>query len=698
MTQQLNENQEQVFLEEQFRNVFFSKRPDPKRSRLQLDPNANKKKLRKNSLTNRTVALPNVKTAAASSKAAATIATKAPKFIRRFRSRSLPIISYRQSQLSGASPLGLPSGLPNGLVSASTVHAVSSTGFAKQSANLNKSVNSISHSSNGSSGNAATAVVGNNPNTHSHIHNTQTLSHSHNHTQGHGSGHGHGHGQPPLLPPINLQSLKEIDLHEILKNPQLRHDILFDPQLQFRPNLDGERGKRKKNIIDNYWGEIEKECHNIFVMKNFNLKNSRIPSLFITLRDILLSLLPYKDRNNVNDIMDMDLLVQQLSIGTFDFVSLANWMGKIFKCHCAPMRDNWVTEMVNKFTQANNENSVEKLVCGLRMIFSILEAMKLDVANHQIRILRPVLIETAVEFEKDYFSQLIGHHKLDIADLLKWYKRGYLKKLEVMKTIFPNEIDNNVTKEHFNRNFLISSILELLSCRKMVNEFPLTLAFDHTRLILLRADIRQLVCIQLCVVLYKQLIFNNSGKLTAQEKSKALLPETINKIQEEILSIVTDDNGTIKWTRNVNAILLQLVKNSYGATNLNQGMIDFSYSWLIKQIQPNLEVYGLMEEKIFKELLIEISGNLRSGNESASASNTNSTGSINSTGNNKNISNISIPTIVSGKKLPISTKNATTGAATRSTSEMANISTRIATLVKFHWNVFGSYYIEYLNN
>ena len=56
-------------------------------------------------------------------------------------------------------------------------------------------------------------------------------------------------------------------MHEILKNPQLRHDILFDPQLQFRPNLDGERGKRKKSIIDKYWLEVRKECQGFFNQK-----------------------------------------------------------------------------------------------------------------------------------------------------------------------------------------------------------------------------------------------------------------------------------------------------------------------------------------------------------------------------------------------------------------------------------------------
>lgn len=61
---------------------------------------------------------------------------------------------------------------------------------------------------------------------------------------------------PAPLPPVNIQSLREIDLAEILKNPQLRHDILFDPQLQFRPNLDGERGRRKKSLMINIGQEF----------------------------------------------------------------------------------------------------------------------------------------------------------------------------------------------------------------------------------------------------------------------------------------------------------------------------------------------------------------------------------------------------------------------------------------------------------
>lgn len=46
---------------------------------------------------------------------------------------------------------------------------------------------------------------------------------------------------PALLPPITTDTLKELDLHEILRCRQLRHDIYFDANLMFRPNLDGDR-------------------------------------------------------------------------------------------------------------------------------------------------------------------------------------------------------------------------------------------------------------------------------------------------------------------------------------------------------------------------------------------------------------------------------------------------------------------------
>ncbi|GMG55787.1 unnamed protein product [Ambrosiozyma monospora] len=102
--------------------------------------------------------------------------------------------------------------------------------------------------------------------------------------------------QQLLLPPVNLQSLHEIDLHEVLKNPQLRHDILFDPQLQFRPNLDGERGKRKRQQAESYWSMIKSEIDLLLLSDGRKVsENSPLALLFQTLKNILLDCRCFQD-------------------------------------------------------------------------------------------------------------------------------------------------------------------------------------------------------------------------------------------------------------------------------------------------------------------------------------------------------------------------------------------------------------------
>ncbi|CAH6723766.1 hypothetical protein CLIB1444_20S00276 [[Candida] jaroonii] len=438
----------------------------------------------------------------------------------------------------------------------------------------------------------------------------------------------------PLIPPININSLKEIDLNEILKNPQLRHDILFDPQLQFRPNLDGERGKRKRSIIDKYWNEIYHECLQFFPENTVSKpKLIRLPNLFRTLKEILLTILPNNnDKNLINEILDIDFIIQQLNFKNFNFLRLSNILFQIFKTHCAPIRDDLVNSMNKTFIDSSNLGDCQMLIQGLKKIFQILECMKLDIANHQIRLLRPVLIETAIDFEKDYYNQLINLKKFNINDSINWFNLIY-KKYE--DTLNFEKINNDNLKI-----VLAHGICELLSCQKMITSFPPSLTFDHTRLILLRADIRQIIVLKLCIILFQNLVKSNN--LNTNLLSQA----NLEVIKQEILSIVTDNNGNVKWTKNMNNISLQLVKNlnlEPNSTIDTNKLLEFSNNWLNGQISPSSKVYELMENQFFKKLLIDL-----------------------------------IPSLNSGKK--------------------DGILGRLITLVNFNWDVFGDYYSKILEN
>lgn len=475
----------------------------------------------------------------------------------------------------------------------------------------------------------------------------------------------------PLIPPINSNSLKEIELNEILKNPQLRHDIIFDPQLQFRPNLDGEKGRRKKNIVDRYWLEIYKECLQFFNSNSNSNSNShskhlrlvRLPNLFKTLKEILVHVIPNnQDKSMISDILDIELIMQQLKFNNFDFLKLSNVLNKIFKNHCAPIRDDLVNKMLSTFEKAFEYNNCSFLIQGLQKIFQILECMKLDIANHQIRVLRPVLIETAIDFEKDYFNQLIIYKKFNVSDSVSWFKTNYINN-ETLGRLFKNQknpddmdtdpdqtsakFDDKDRRDNMKLN-LIYSIFDLLSCKKSTNTSPQSLTFDHTRLILLRADIRQVIIVNLCTILFKNMVINNNlnRELISEDKLQVL--------KKEILSIVTDSNGNIKWTKNIEVIALQLIRNLHISDSIDNAMLEFASNWLMKQIQPTAKVYQLMEDQLFKNLLTEI-----------------------------------LPNLSNNQIQPIHPGHIT---AANGDANIANIASRVLTVVNFNWCVFGEYY------
>ncbi|KAI8360130.1 T-complex protein 11-domain-containing protein [Mortierella sp. GBAus27b] len=222
-----------------------------------------------------------------------------------------------------------------------------------------------------------------------------------------------------LALPITRETLRELDVPEIFKNPQVRHDVVFDPLLQFRPNFDGERGQSKRREADRFWSEVGKELNNrrsILAARRETTTNTLnmtgvsassptsrmiqqqaeqmwplpkavlLPRLIEELREILLTLIYRPGAQAVNpdgtpqvspeqallmSTLDPDLLMQELDHGVLDVHALFRFLGDRLKGHCAPMRDALVESMVNIVVD------FDEIVRGIRMCFEILEWMKL---------------------------------------------------------------------------------------------------------------------------------------------------------------------------------------------------------------------------------------------------------------------------------------------------------------------------------
>ncbi|KAA8910142.1 hypothetical protein TRICI_004255 [Trichomonascus ciferrii] len=474
---------------------------------------------------------------------------------------------------------------------------------------------------------------------------------------------------PIQPPPVNSQSLREIDLQEIFKNPQLRHDIIFDPQLQFRPNLDGERGKRKRILAERYWDSIVAEFDALAATPGATLKpHSKLPLLFHTLRDILLSLLPLKDRGHVDAILDPDLVIQQIRHCALDFLSLAQWLADVFKAHCAPMRDSWVDQMVARIRLGIDTRSARRLVEGLRMTFAILEAMKLDVANHQIRTLRPMLVDTAIDFEQDYYTQIMDKGKISLSDSLDWYKCTLARFKNT-----PLATQDHVSTD-INRCGFVWGLLRLLSCASedLVAEFPSSFGFDFSRLASFRAELRRVVCLHLCVCLYQQMLQAGAAQ-NPQLARQALQRDRVQRFKQDLLAIIEDSLGNSKWTKNTQLIALETVKRVQRALGVearapDPAAVDMAYGWLSKHLQPKSDVYRLVEQKTVHALFDTLS---------------------------RCVSVLS----------PLdSTTTCTThcsqdpaGGSSPVHREILSLADRVLVLIRFHWGVFGKFYVTYLS-
>ncbi|KAK4651212.1 Protein SOSEKI 1 [Podospora pseudocomata] len=309
----------------------------------------------------------------------------------------------------------------------------------------------------------------------------------------------------PLEPPVTKSTLSELDVTKIIHNPKLRHDINYDPELHFRPNLDGEKGRRKQEKANQFWNALLDQLI-LFVMDRETFMSRYadgkwcLPALLTAVRDIIETLVPQRDRELLNEGLNVDLLMQQFNRGVADLEALASWLSAVLKLHCAPMRDEWVDEMYQELSNGNRNNDPAELVKGMRSLLSVLEAMKLDVANHQIRCLRPVLIEDTVHFEQRFFMKKIQSRKLSVLSAREWYKAAQSNAERIYQhSPMPH------AQAFGNMSVFFDALSRLVLPTTRSETTPCTFVFDEDRLLKLRSDMYDSICLEICMRKFEDL-------------------------------------------------------------------------------------------------------------------------------------------------------------------------------------------------
>ncbi|KAH0554722.1 T-complex protein 11-like protein 1 [Cotesia glomerata] len=294
---------------------------------------------------------------------------------------------------------------------------------------------------------------------------------------------------------------KFVSLDEIINaangmtNMALAHEIAVDKNFKLdaavlENNLDeGEEAEGEADDEVAKTKKLQKKVKEIMHYAFWNLLKQQLnedppdySQALVLLREIRETLedlvLPHhkKIRENLREILDIDLIKQQAEKGVLNFTHYSHYVLNLMSKICAPVRDDKIKELLE----------CSDIVETFKGIMETLQLMKLDLANFTITMMRPNIVASSIEYEKKKFAQFLEIQ----TDGLQFTRRWLLKHLDDKKVA--DAADDNAVKQvtHY---LLAEAYLDLLNWDSSPEAE--TLMLDQGRLLELRDKINRLAII-----------------------------------------------------------------------------------------------------------------------------------------------------------------------------------------------------------
>jgi hypothetical protein len=154
------------------------------------------------------------------------------------------------------------------------------------------------------------------------------------------------------FPPITAEALSELSVSQLFKSLQIRHDLLIDPNLTFRPNLTVEKSQES----DVYWNRLDYLIKYCSINATTEESDDHYQLIFLVrnllteLSQILISLIsPFPHHpttcfiwnwpqhiteNSILSVLDPDLIHQQLTQGCLNVDFKFNFLNSILQPLC----------------------------------------------------------------------------------------------------------------------------------------------------------------------------------------------------------------------------------------------------------------------------------------------------------------------------------------------------------------------------
>ncbi|KAM6937801.1 T-complex protein 11-like protein 1 [Xenentodon cancila] len=218
-------------------------------------------------------------------------------------------------------------------------------------------------------------------------------------------------GNTPQASPPRFVSVEELmETAKGVTNMALAHEIMVNQAFQVKPTElpEGSLERKVKEIMHKaFWDCLEAQ------LKEDPPSYEHAIKLLAEIKETLLSfLLPGHGRlrSRIDEVLDLPLIQQQAENGALDIGRLSQFIVGMMGSLCAPCRD----KDVNKLKE------ITDIVPLLKAIFSVLDLMKVDMANFALSSIRPHLMQQSVEYERNKFQEFLEKQPNALDYTEKW--------------------------------------------------------------------------------------------------------------------------------------------------------------------------------------------------------------------------------------------------------------------------------------
>lgn len=370
-----------------------------------------------------------------------------------------------------------------------------------------------------------------------------------------------------------------------MTNEALAHELIMNPDFELSSDPNSIEQKVRTMAKKAFFNKIREELE----AKQF----SWVTGIVTDIKKQILDMLTTKGKLfvEITESLDAQLIQQQVEKNVFDFTQFVDFVTTRMLQLCAPIRD----------AEIRHIKELPDIVSQLESILTILDDMKLDLANFRLRSLRPHLLKQASEYEQNKFKAALEAKAITLDKTAKWLEDASKKTEDEAAARNPEKVDIPDNRPRFDAIYF-NALLSLFFSPEFHPREQLaeTLMMDSDRILSYQNEAQAITVVASLLMLTKNFVPEIRDEVAALKKLKAGL-----------FSLLQEANTTVPVlsahiVENVNAVLSRFGKS---ATEQQEQMIA---AMVDKTLSFKDTVYMLLNRRLMQSIRAHlVSGKLK---------------------------------------------------------------------------------------